>query len=77
MSNDHSKNGRLIAVFFLGVLLLTYPILTLFDHSILLFGIPLLFLYLFSVWVGLIGLIGLITRGALRNRPAGTGGKGR
>ena len=76
MSNDHSKNGRLIAVFFLGVLLLTYPILTLFDYSILLFGIPLLFLYLFAVWVGLIGLIGLITRRALRNRPAGTG-KGR
>ncbi|MEA3230315.1 MAG: hypothetical protein U9Q05_00980 [Thermodesulfobacteriota bacterium] len=76
MSNDHSKNGRLIAVFFLGVLLLTYPILTLFDHSILLFGIPLLFLYLFAVWAGLIGLIGLITRRALRNRPADTG-KGR
>ncbi len=76
MSNDHSKSGRLVAVFFLGVLLLTYPIITLFDHSILLFGIPLLFLYLFAVWVGLIGLIGLITRGAQRNRPAGTG-KGR
>jgi len=76
MSDDHSKNGRLIAIFFLGVLLLTYPILTLFNLSILLFGIPLLFLYLFAVWVGFIGLIGLITRGALQNRQAGTG-KGR
>jgi len=76
MSNDHSKNARLIAVFFLGVLLLTYPILTLFNHSILLFGIPLLFLYLFAVGGGLIGLIGLIVRGALRNRQMGAG-KGR
>ena len=72
MDNDHSKIGRLTAVFFLGVLLLTYPILTLFDHSISLFGIPLLFLYLFAVWAGLIGLIVLATRGALRNRQSGT-----
>lgn len=68
MNDEHSKNGRLMAVFFLGVLLLTYPILTLFDHPTLLFGIPLLYLYLFVVWLVIIGLIILVTRNPLHSR---------
>ena len=45
---------RLVAVFLAGMLLLNYPILTLFDGSERLFGLPLLHVYLFSVWLGLI-----------------------
>ncbi len=70
MNNDRSKNGPLTAIFFLGVLLLTYPILSLFDQPLLLFGIPLLYLYLFAVWTGLIGLIVFVTQGALRHRQS-------
>jgi hypothetical protein len=70
MNSDRSKNGPLTAIFFLGVLLLTYPILSLFDQSMLLFGIPLLYLYLFAVWTGLIVLVIFVTQGALRHRQS-------
>ena len=70
MNDSDSKNGRLITVFFLGALVLTYPLLSLFDRSTLLFGIPLLFLYLFAVWGGLIGLIVFITRKSRPSQPA-------
>ena len=51
---------RLIAVFLLGCLLLNYPLLYLFniDHHV--FGIPLLYLYMFSAWGLLILLTALI-----------------
>ena len=45
---------RLVAVFLAGMLLLNYPILSLFDRPASLFGLPLLHVYLFSVWLGLI-----------------------
>lgn len=73
MNNDRSKNGPLIAIFFVGVLLLTYPILSLFDKSILIFGIPLLYLYLFAAWGGLICLIGFVTSFRNRQTPSGKG----
>ncbi len=38
-------------VAFLGMLvLLNFPLLSIFNHSMLWFGIPLLYLYIFSVW---------------------------
>ena len=70
MKNDPTNYGRLIAVFFLGVLLWTYPILSLFDYDNLMFGFPLLFLYIFATWVGLIALIFIITRKpSVKRRP--------
>ncbi|RTZ98664.1 MAG: hypothetical protein DSY89_09330 [Deltaproteobacteria bacterium] len=68
MNSNRSKNASLTAVFFLGVLLLTYPLLSLFDQPLLVFGIPLLYLYLFSVWTGLIVLVVFVTQGILRIR---------
>lgn len=62
MKNDPTNYGRLIAVFFLGVLLWTYPILSLFDYNYLMFGFPLLILYIFVTWAGLIALIFIVTR---------------
>lgn len=72
MKKDHSNYGRLIAVFFLGVLLFTYPILSLFDHPDLMFGVPLLFLYLFVAWIGLIALIFLVITKPPGSLQAGT-----
>ncbi len=62
MIDDRSKTGRLIGLFLLGCVLFNYPILTMFNLKILLFGIPMLYLYLFSVWLGLIVLIILVTK---------------
>lgn len=56
---------RLVAVFIAGLLLLNYPLLSLFDRPERLFGIPLLHLYLFVVWFGLVLAIAwIVERGA-------------
>jgi hypothetical protein len=56
---------RLVAVFLAGMLLLNYPILSLFDGPERLFGLPLLHVYLFSVWLGLIVAVAwIVERGA-------------
>lgn len=52
---------RLVAVFFCGVLLLFSPVLTLFDRVGLLFGVPVLYVYLFTVWAALIAVMAWIT----------------
>ena len=48
------KNRRQAIVFILGVILLNYPILSLFNVPRFLFGIPVLILYLFAIWLLLI-----------------------
>lgn len=54
------KGQRLVALFLLGCLLLNYPLLNLFSHGSEVFGVPLLYVYIFSVWGLLIGLMGLV-----------------
>lgn len=53
---------RLIALFLLGVLLLTPPMMAIFNVERLIFGIPLLYLYLFGAWILLVGLVALVLR---------------
>jgi hypothetical protein len=53
---------RLIALFLLGVLLLMPPMLAIFNVERLVFGIPLLYLYLFVAWILLVGLVALVLR---------------
>ncbi len=48
---------RTVGLFLLGLVLFFPPVLTVFDRAALLFGIPVLFLYLFGAWALLIGLI--------------------
>ena len=55
------KSRRLAIVFILGGILLNYPILSLFNAPGFLFGIPILYLYLFGVWLLLILLTVLIS----------------
>jgi len=62
MTPENRKSKRLMGVCLLGWILLTAPILSLFNRPILVFGIPLLFLYVFSTWALLIALIYLATR---------------
>jgi len=59
------KGQRLVALFLLGGLLLNYPLLDLFARGGEIFGIPVLYVYVFSVWALLIALMAIIveTRG--------------
>ncbi|MNF47502.1 hypothetical protein D3C84_287060 [compost metagenome] len=54
MANRTLRAQRLVAVFMLGCLLFSYPLLALFDGGGEVFGIPLLFAYLFGAWALLI-----------------------
>ena len=55
---DSLVGQRLVWVFLLGVVLFNDPLLTLFDRGRLVAGIPLVYLYLFAAWCGLIALLG-------------------
>ena len=51
MTPIRRKIQRLLVLFFFGILALNYPLLALFSKTVLWFGIPLLYLYLFVFWV--------------------------
>jgi hypothetical protein len=51
---------RLIAVFVVGCVLLCYPIIALFDRPESIGGLPVLYVYVFGVWVALIIVLALI-----------------
>jgi hypothetical protein len=54
------KGQRLVALFLLGCLLFNYPLLSLFASEIRIWGIPLVYVYLFSAWAILIAAMALI-----------------
>jgi len=54
------KGPRLVAVFLLGLLLLNYPLLNLFENPGEFLGVPVLIAYIFTVWALLIGLMALV-----------------
>ncbi len=64
---DH-RGERLVVLALAGVLALNYPLLELFNEARLVLGIPLLYLDLFLVWAGLIGLGAWVLEGKGRRR---------
>jgi hypothetical protein len=57
MVPEKKRRSRLSVLFFVGGVLFNYPILSLFSNdSKEIFGIPLLFAYVFTTWALLIGL---------------------
>ena len=71
----------LVALFLLGALLLTPPLLIIFNKATRVLGIPTLYLYLFVVWAALIALVALIVeprdwRGRSRRSQHGDGRQG-
>ncbi len=60
MTTLTATGQRLAAIFLLGCVLLNYPILDLFNKPVEVFSIPLLYLYVFSVWTVLIGLLAYV-----------------
>jgi hypothetical protein len=63
------QSQRLVALFLLGALLLTYPLLALFNRAETVLGMPLLYAYLFGAWLALIVLVALAARGAPEAHP--------
>ena len=56
MNNPKPKRGeKLFALFLGGLLLFNFPVLSVFSHDGLFMGVPVLYFYLFSTWLGLIG----------------------
>jgi hypothetical protein len=64
---------RAIALFLLAVLAFNPPLLSIFSADVIVFGVPLLYFYLFCAWAGIIALIGL--HAVSGNRSAGVGGR--
>jgi hypothetical protein len=62
MAKGNSPAERTIALFILGALALNPPILAIFAIEAMLFGVPVLYLYLFAAWALLIGLLAWTTR---------------
>ena len=57
MSDFESKGQRFVALCMLGLLMFNYPILTLFNVSGTVFGVPVLYAYIFIAWATLIALM--------------------
>lgn len=53
---------RLLVLFGLGVLLLSFPVLAVFNRPAMLAGVPVLYLYLFGVWVAGIAAVFVLAR---------------
>ncbi|SHK02772.1 hypothetical protein [Rhodothermus profundi] len=49
--------ARLVALFVLGLLLMNFPLLSLFSQDHLVLGVPVLYLYLYGTWGVIIGLL--------------------
>jgi hypothetical protein len=57
MDDRDMKGQRLIALFVLGSLLFNYPVLSLFNVPAIVFGVPVLYAYIFAAWALLIALM--------------------
>ena len=59
--NRHTLTGqRLLALFLIACLLLNFPLLSLFSTEGMIWGIPLLYVYLFLAWALLIACMALV-----------------
>jgi hypothetical protein len=65
MKTKGARAARLAFLFMLGVLLFNYPVLALFNVEGRVFGVPVLYAYIFAAWALLIALVALVMeRGA-------------
>ena len=71
---DSLVGQRLAWGFLLGLVLLNDPVLSLFDRGQHFSGLPVVYLYLFAVWGGLIGFLAWVL--AADRRPDGDSGSG-
>ena len=62
LKNSAPLTARLLCLFALGCLLFNYPMLALFNVRASLFGIPVLYMYLFVAWALVIVLMAWLMR---------------
>jgi Na+-driven multidrug efflux pump len=60
MNKYRLKGQQLAAIFIMGCLLFNYPLLLIFSRNTLVWGVPLLYLYVFVSWALMIGLMIII-----------------
>ena len=60
MTKSSRRGPRLAALFLLGCLFFNYPLLVLFNVKGAIFGIPVLYAYLFTAWGLLIVVAALV-----------------
>jgi hypothetical protein len=65
---------QLVALFVLGALLLLPPLLVIFNQPVRVLGVPVLYLYLFVVWIAVIGLTAAIARRIDARENSASGG---
>lgn len=63
MSGERLRPARLFAAFLLGLFAFNYPLLEVFSAERTLFGVPLLYCWIFGAWLALIVAIGRLGRG--------------
>jgi hypothetical protein len=57
-----SIRAKLVLLFLVGALLLSFPVLAIFNRPATVGGIPILYLYLFGVWVAGIATVMALAR---------------
>ena len=60
MRRPNATSEGSIVTFLFAVLALNPPVLTIFSVEVFLFGVPLLYLYLFVVWAIIVALVAWI-----------------
>jgi hypothetical protein len=68
MSDFESRGQRFVALCMLGILLFNYPVLALFNVPSSVFGIPVLYAYIFMAWAALIALMAMVAESRGRDR---------
>ena len=63
MGESEDSGQRLIALCMLGCVLFNFPILALFNVPGTLFGVPVLYAYIFIAWALLIALMARVAEG--------------
>jgi len=64
---EHERRGqRLVVLFIFGCLLFNYPVLSLFNVATAVFGVPVLYAYIFAAWALLVALMALAVESSRR-----------
>jgi hypothetical protein len=67
MMKSGLRGEKLTWIFLLSSIVISYPILTIFNVNVLVWNIPLLYLYIFLVWIAIILAVYLVIG---RKQPA-------
>ncbi|MBF0603567.1 MAG: hypothetical protein HQL07_07720 [Nitrospirae bacterium] len=69
MSVNKKRRDRLVALTIFGVIAFNYPLLAIFDRRETVFGVPLVFCYLFGFWLLFVIVTALIAKKPLLDHP--------